>query len=133
MWRLNDPTAMAAPSLYPSLQIVQRKICQLPQSSATYQWLRAVSKSALVAVKFRCLYRSREAAISSKGWSVGTECDDIEFLFFFYSFPIGFGLAVFVATHVNYAISVKAYRARSPAIEGGLRCCRIPRARMGKL
>lgn len=30
--------------------------------------------------------------------------------FFFYSFPIGFGLAVFVAAHVFCVVSVKAYR-----------------------
>lgn len=30
--------------------------------------------------------------------------------FFFYSFPIGFGLAVFVATHVCYTFCVQGYR-----------------------
>lgn len=29
---------------------------------------------------------------------------------FFYSFPIGFGLAVFVAAHVFCVVSVRAYR-----------------------
>lgn len=44
------------------------------------------------------------SVLVEKAGLASTECDDTEF--FFYSFPIGFGLAVFVTTHVHYAFSV---------------------------
>lgn len=48
------------------------------------QRLYASSKSALAAVKFRCVYRGpRSSELFRKWWSLGTECDGTEILFLF--------------------------------------------------
>lgn len=91
--------------------------------------LSARSESALPAVKCRCLRRdpgpAKMMVLKHKSATILN--------FFFYSFPIGFGLAVFVAAHVSYTVSVKGYGSGSALVEGGSRCWRNPRGRIAKL
>lgn len=80
MWRLSDPTAMAAPSLYASLQTVRRKICLLLR----LQRLCGESRSALAAVKFRCFDRGPGAMSSSENDDLKVQSATILNFFFLF-------------------------------------------------
>lgn len=93
MWRLADPTAMAAPSLYPSLQSVQRK---KKKSSSCHGFSpptgAAPQKNRLCRREYGVLNRVSLCYDLSRGrkngWSVRRECDDTGFLLFFFFFFI---------------------------------------------
>lgn len=106
MWRLNDPTAMAAPSLYPSLLTVQRKICQLPlSSSAPSDFSGSVLTQNPPSPPSKSGVSTGSPAPVSSSRNDGLQVVSVTILnFFFYSFPIGFRLAAFVTTDVFYAV-----------------------------